>query len=50
MSVHTFSVEDDPRGSNIFDDPKWTRIDDHEIDPGSFQACVEVTGDLLELY
>ena len=50
VSVHSFSVEDDPRGSNILDDSKWSKMEDHEIDSGSFQACVGVTRDTFELY
>ena len=32
----------------LFGDPKWSEIDDKEIDSGSFQACVGVTRDTSE--
>ena len=50
VSVTISYVEDDPQGSNIFDDPKSSRSDVCEIASGSFMACVGVTRVTSEWY
>ena len=48
VSVTWFYVELRWGGSNILDDPKWSKFDICEIDSSLFMPCVVVTRDTSE--